>query len=81
MFKLEDLFEHEVRAIFAGLLELPGKVCNPILQKLDPQFGIQLNAYAASAAQATQADPTSESPVAEEPTPAEPTPAEPSPAE
>lgn len=39
---LSDLSIDEVNAILAGLQELPGKICNPISQKIRQQAEAQL---------------------------------------
>lgn len=50
MYQFNDLTQTDAQNIFAGLLELPGKVCNPLLQKLDAQLAAQLRAEAVKAA-------------------------------
>ena len=39
---LSDLSIDEVNAILAGLQELPGKICNPMTQKIREQAEAQL---------------------------------------
>ena len=41
-FTLTDFSVDEVNAILAGLQELPGKVCNPLSQKIKTQAESQL---------------------------------------
>ena len=41
-FTLSDLSVDEVNAILAGLQELPGKICNPMTQKIRQQAEAQL---------------------------------------
>jgi hypothetical protein len=42
MFSFNDLTQSDVQNIMAGLMELPAKFANPVLQKLDAQFQIQV---------------------------------------
>jgi|GEM_PF-6291239 len=42
MFSFQDLTQTDVQNIMAGLMELPAKFANPVLQKLDAQFQIQI---------------------------------------
>ena len=44
MFSFHDLTQTDVQNIMAGLMELPAKFANPVLQKLDMQFNIQVQA-------------------------------------
>jgi hypothetical protein len=44
MFSFHDLTQTDVQNIMAGLMELPAKFANPVLQKLDIQFNIQVQA-------------------------------------
>lgn len=44
MFSFQDLTQQDVNFIFQGLMELPAKFSNPILQKLDAQFNGQVMA-------------------------------------
>jgi hypothetical protein len=41
-FNLSDLTLDEVNAILAGLQELPGKICNPVSQKIRQQAEAQI---------------------------------------
>ena len=41
-FTLTDLSVDEINAILAGLQELPGKICNPMTQKIREQAEAQL---------------------------------------
>lgn len=43
---------NEANAVLAGLQELPGKVCNPISEKIKAQAQEQINAMQAAAAEA-----------------------------
>jgi regulator of protease activity HflC (stomatin/prohibitin superfamily) len=52
MYTLSNLTKFEVESIFTGLMELPAKVANPLLQKLDSQMNVQITAEQ----QAAQAD-------------------------
>ncbi len=47
MFQLNDLTQADTQNIFAGLMELPAKIANPLLQKLDAQINIQNRAMMA----------------------------------
>lgn len=42
MFSFNDLTQSDVQNIMVGLMELPAKFSNPVLQKLDAQFQIQV---------------------------------------
>ena len=44
MFSFHDLTQTDVQNIMAGLMEIPAKFANPVLQKLDMQFNIQVQA-------------------------------------
>ena len=48
MFSFQDLTQSDVQNIMAGLMELPAKFANPVLQKLDAQFQIQVQAQNAA---------------------------------
>jgi len=48
MFSFQDLTQTDVQNIMAGLMELPAKFANPVLQKLDAQFQIQLQSLNAA---------------------------------
>ncbi len=48
MFSFQDLTQSDVQNIMAGLMELPAKFANPVLQKLDAQFQIQAQAQNAA---------------------------------
>ena len=48
MFSFQDLTQTDVQNIMAGLMELPAKFANPVLQKLDAQFQIQIQAVNAA---------------------------------
>ena len=48
MFNFQDLTQSDVQNIMAGLMELPAKFANPVLQKLDAQFQIQVQAQNAA---------------------------------
>jgi len=52
-FTLTDLSVDEVNAILASLQELPGKICNPLSQKIKGQAESQI-----PAPELTEADPT-----------------------
>lgn len=54
MFSFQDLTQTDVQNIMAGLMELPAKFANPILQKLDAQFQIQIQALNAAQQQAAE---------------------------
>ena len=47
---------NEANAILAGLQELPGKVCNPISEKIKSQAQEQINAMQVAAAEAAAND-------------------------
>lgn len=47
MFQLNDLTQADTQNIFAGLMELPAKIANPLLQKLDAQINAQQRAMMA----------------------------------
>ena len=47
MFQLNDLTQADTQHIFAGLMELPAKIANPLLQKLDAQINMQQRALMA----------------------------------
>lgn len=47
MFQLNDLTQADTQNIFAGLMELPAKIANPLLQKLDAQINMQQRALMA----------------------------------
>jgi hypothetical protein len=47
MFQLNDLTQADTQNIFAGLMELPAKIANPLLQKLDAQINLQNRAIMA----------------------------------
>ncbi|MFY8212090.1 MAG: hypothetical protein ACOVLB_05430 [Candidatus Nanopelagicus sp.] len=48
-FTLTDLSVDEINAILAGLQELPGKICNPMTQKIREQAEAQLPKQEAAA--------------------------------
>lgn len=48
MYSFQDLTQSDVQNIMAGLIELPAKFANPVLQKLDAQFQIQVQAQNAA---------------------------------
>ena len=54
MFSFQDLTQTDVQNIMAGLMELPAKFANPILQKLDAQLQIQVQALNAAQQQAAE---------------------------
>jgi alpha-D-ribose 1-methylphosphonate 5-triphosphate synthase subunit PhnG len=67
MYQFQDLTQADCQAIFGALMELPAKVANPILQKLDAQLAAQMQAELAKAAAQVQATaPTIETVVADE---------------
>ena len=53
MYQFHDLTQTDAQNIFAGLMELPAKIANPILQKLDAQLAAQMQAELAKKVAAT----------------------------
>ena len=62
MYQFHDLTQTDAQNIFAGLMELPAKIANPILQKLDAQLAAQMQAeLAKKAAEVAATAPTIDS--------------------
>lgn len=55
-FTFTDLSLEETNAILVGLQELPGKVCNPITEKLKQQAQPQIEAFQNAQAEPQQAE-------------------------
>ena len=55
-----DLELNDINAVLAGLQELPGKVCNPISEKIKTQATAQIQALQAAEADATKTEEVTE---------------------